>query len=66
MAKSSLDKEVKKKIQPKIHITKYFNISSYIKTDNIKVFLKARFGNAMFTKVEWKSKIDAELKKRIF
>ena len=36
MAKSSLDKEVKKKIQPeqpKIHITKYFNISTYIKTD---------------------------------
>ena len=56
-------KKVNIKIDPKIHINKYFNTSDY--TDGIKAFLKARFGNVMFVKTEWKSRIDKELKKRI-
>ncbi len=65
MVEKKVNTQIKKVKESKIHITKYFNISKIIRTDNIKTFLKARFGNAMFTKIEWKSKIDLELKKRI-
>ena len=66
MSKETLTKAVresKKAVDPKIHLSKYFNEGSEI-SDFFRPMLKVVFGSVMHTRKEWKSLIEKELSRK--
>ncbi|KKM68278.1 hypothetical protein LCGC14_1462430 [marine sediment metagenome] len=58
-----VEKEPKKAVGPKIHLSKYFNEESEI-SDFFQPMLRMVFGSVMHTRKEWKSLIEKELSRK--